>query len=339
MKDVTKALIWAAAGIVVCAGLYAYRTLELGRGDAQPAFLEHLNPGGELLGPEGICFDAHGNLVVADATGHLWNLGQGGSASPFASLLPEDSSGPSRLKRAEGRATGLAPGNGGKLYVTFRDSSGSSLTEIDVAGRRRELSRSFGIAGALITTHDGSGLWIADCRSEGRVLHYNLSASPPLQPDRVISGLSHPDGLALGKNDQILFVVEKYKGTIAEIGLGTGVPQIKRIADLAGSYCLGSLKCMAFDPRDPQRRFLYVAENLRGLITVLDVNSQPARIVKRIRLTVMGGRLCPGGIIIRDGYLYFTDIWTCNPLRLALGIPKWQSHTYRFRITDLASLY
>jgi len=53
----------------------------------------------------------------------------------------------------------------------------------------------------------------------------------------------------------------------------------------------------------------------------------------------MGGRPCPASMTIRDGYLYFTDLWSCSPIRILLGFPKLHNNAYRVRITDLGALY
>jgi hypothetical protein len=53
----------------------------------------------------------------------------------------------------------------------------------------------------------------------------------------------------------------------------------------------------------------------------------------------MGGRPCPSSMTIRDGYLYFTDLWSCSPARLWMNLPKYRQHAYRFRVTDLTSSY
>ena len=99
---------------------------------------------------------------------------------------------------------------------------------------------------------------------------------------------------------------------------------------------MGSLDGLGFDPRDNDRRFLYVAENIRGLITVVDIDSSPSVVVKRIRLAQMGGRPCPASFQILDGNLYFTDLWSASPLRVLAGLPKFRRSAYRFRVTDLS---
>ncbi len=318
-------------------GLYLYRSLELGRMDAQPAFLEPLNPGGELLGPEGICIDRQGNLLVGDARGILWNLGRGGKPVPIASLVPGLRVEALINTTARGRATGIAVDHRGNIFAVFRSAEGSSLTKIETNGNSRVIADSIGAAAALTMTDDDSSIWVADCRPQGRILRYALDGTAPVLPNLTISGLRYPAGVALGKDSRALYVAERDSGSLMEVDLGARQPTAEKIADLSGRLSMGSLASLAFDPRDTDRRFLYAAENLRGMITVVDVATRPPRIFKHLRLTLMGGRICPRGLVIQDGNLYCTDLWTCNPFRLALGFPKWQGRAYRFRVLDPAA--
>ena len=75
------------------------------------------------------------------------------------------------------------------------------------------------------------------------------------------------------------------------------------------------------------------------MFSIVDLQAQPIRVVKQFRLDLMGGRPCPASMVILDGYLYFTDLWSCNPIRILFGIPRWHNHAYRFRVMDLSSIY
>ena len=158
-------------------------------------------------------------------------------------------------------------------------------------------------------------------------------------PDIEVSGLVYPLSIAFGKDEKCLYAAESFSGDIVRVDLAEEPPRVSRILNLKGAFARGSLDGIAFDARDSDRRFLYLAENLRGMVSVIDLQARPPRIVKRLQASLMGGRPCPALLAIRHGYLYFTDLWSCNFFRILLGIPKWHSHAYGFRVTDLASLY
>jgi sugar lactone lactonase YvrE len=339
LRKARKIFSWVIVGAFSVASIFLYRTFQLGRGDAAAARLENLNPSGELLGPEGICLDARGNLLVADTRGLIWDLGRGGTARIHARLIDTQESNAPEFGDALARVGGLAADDSGNLYASLRQSSGSALYRIDPARNADIFARDVGAPGPLALAKDRRSLWLVDGDSNGRLLHFPLAAPAPVKPDLIIHGLRSPSGVALGSEDRTIYASEMYAGTIVEIRLGETKPVVSRISDLKGRLSMGSLKGLAFDPRDQERRILYVAENLRGMFTLLDVKSRPPRIVKRLSLTLMGGRLCPGGMFIQDGYLYLTDLWSCSPLRLALGMPKWQTHAYRFRTLDPAAFY
>ncbi|HYK91332.1 MAG TPA: hypothetical protein VE398_21350, partial [Acidobacteriota bacterium] len=86
MKNTTRYVTFTIAAALLGSGAYFYRTLELGRADAQPAMLDILNPAGEFTGPRGIQFDAAGNIYVGDAQGIVWILDQGGRPHVYAQM-------------------------------------------------------------------------------------------------------------------------------------------------------------------------------------------------------------------------------------------------------------
>lgn len=318
--------------------VFLYRTLQLGRGDAQPAFVENLNPGGEMVGPEGIQFDASGKLYAADAQGIVWNLGRGGTPQIYAELARVQ--GDAGTYAGALHAGGMAFDTQGNLYVACFGFAGGSILRVDAGTQKvRFFARDMGSANFVLIAKDSSHLWVSDYRSRGRLLRYSLAAPLPAQPDQVVEGLEYPNGLASGKDEKTLYTAETYSGNIAVINFEGSPPQLGRIINLKGPFSFGSLDGLAFDPRDRECRFLYVAENSRGMFSVVDLQAQPIRVVKQLRLDLMGGRPCPASMVIRDGYLYFTDLWSCNPVRILLGIPKWHNHAYRFRVMDLSSIY
>jgi len=339
MRKVRIVAGWVVIGALSLGSSFLYRTVQLGRGNAAAARLENLNPAGELLGPEGICLDARGNLLVADARGLIWDLGRGGTARIHARLIGAQEPDAPEFQDASVRVAGLAVDNTGNLYASLQQSSGSAIYRVDAARNVEIFAKDIGASGPIALTIDRRSLWIVDGSSNGRLLRFPLAAPTPAQPDRTIDGLKYPSGIAVGSEDRTIYASEMYAGTIVEIRPGETKPAVRRIADLKGRISLGSLRGLAFDPRDLERRILYVAENLRGMFTLLDVKAQPPRIVKRLSVTLMGGRLCPGGMFIQDGYLYLTDLWSCSPLRLALGMPKWQTHAYRFQTPDPTAFY
>lgn len=327
-------------GVVAIASLYFFRTIELGRSDAKPAHLEILNPTGALAGPGGIRFDSHGTLYAGTSQGLIWVLEAGGNPRIFAQLDQVQSIPGLSLSSDPIMAGGMAFDRAGNLYVAAFDFAGGSVLRIDPDGRTiRFFAVGIGVANSLVVTGDDRHLWVSDCRSRGRLLRYPLGGSTPAQPDQVIPGLSRPSGLALGKDDRSLYAAETLSGDVVRADLTAAQPAPVRIANLKHRLAVGSLNGLAFDPRDPERRFLYVAENLRGLFTVLDLRAQPVRILKRISVAQMGDRPCPAFLVIHDGYLYFTDIWSCNPLRIVLGFPKYHQFVFRFKITDLSMVY
>ena len=326
--------------MVAVASFYFYRTIDLGRADAKPARLEMLNPTGDLAGPEGLQFDAGGKLYAGTSQGLIWTLEPGGKPRIYAELakvqpIPGVSSSASSIL-----AGGMAFDADGNLYVAAFDFAGGSILRVEAgSGRIRFFAHGLGVANSLVITEDHRHLWVSDCRRKGRLLRYSLGGSLPARYDREVGGLSWPNGLALGKNDALLFAAETHSGNIVFIDTATADPSVIRVVNLKGRWAIASLDGLAFDSRDPNRRFLYVAENLRGIFTVIDLMAQPARVIKRISAAQMGGRPCPASIVIRDGYLYFTDIWSCNPPRILLGFPNYHQFVYRFKVTDLTMVY
>ncbi len=339
LKKTTRFLIYAVMTALAACALYLYRTLQLGRGDAQPAFLEILNPAGEMLGPEGIQFDGAGNLYVGDANGFVWVMEQGGSPAVYAEMARVTQMPGSPATSDSPHVGGMAFDAGHNLYAACFGFGGGTILRVDAATKEvRFFARDVGVANSLAITRDGKHLWASDCRSDGRLLRYPLADIPPALPDLAVSGLKHPNGLVFGKDEQILYCAETYSGEIARVDLSGDKPRVERIIDLKRPFAVGSLDGLAFDPRDVRQRFLYVAENMRGMFTVVDVESRPTRVVKTFRLAQMGGRPCPASMVIREGSLYFTDLWSCSPIRILLGMPKWHNHVYRFRVLDLSSI-
>jgi sugar lactone lactonase YvrE len=333
-KTVRLSLMIVAAILALVATLL-FRTLELGRMRASPAPLENLNPAGEYTGPEGLQFDRDGNMFVSDSEGRLWKTEKGGRPAIYLDLrhaqLPDASS---------LHLGGIAFDAAGNLNVAAYGYAGGALIRVDPATRTaRVFASGIGVANFVAATSDGSRLWVSDYRGKGRVLRFAADARPPATPELTVEGLASPNGLAPGRDDRYLFVAETYAGDIARIDLSGKSPKVDRIANLKGTFAVGSLDGLGFDPRDKDRRFLYVAENLRGLITVVDVDSTPALVMKRIRLAQMGGRPCPASVAILDGDLYFTDLWSASPLRILAGFPKLRRSAYRFRVTDLSAIH
>jgi sugar lactone lactonase YvrE len=315
-------------------GVYVYRTIQRGRMDAQAAILENLNPGGEFLGPEGIAFDSSGRLYVGDAGSRVWRLQPGGRPEIHADLTRVEGGPPGPI-----HAGGMAFDGAERLLVCAYGYAGGSVLRVEPGGRVELFARDLGVANYLIVSADQTHLWVSDYRKSGRVLRYDLASAVPARPDLVLDGFDYPNGLAFGRDEATLFAAETYSGRVARVRLGGPGPAIDRLIDLKGEFAAGSLDGLAFDPRDKGRRFLYVAENIRGMFTVVDVEARPARVVKQLALSMMGGRPCPASMTIRDGYLYFTDLWSCSPIRILLGFPKLHNNAYRVRITDLGALY
>jgi hypothetical protein len=341
MRPAKKAqLIIITAGILVSA-LYLYRTLELGRGAAQTVLLlENLNPVREMKGPDGLQIDAGGNIYVGAAPGLIWNLGQGGEPEIYADLSRLQDSAGSTFMNLPDKVGGLVFDEDGNLYCATYDFAGGSVLQVSaIAKDVRIFARDMGSARSLAVSQDGSQLWVSDFRSAGRILRYPLNASLPVQPDLIIDGLAYPGAITFSLNEKTLYVAETYSGNIKRIGLSGDKPSIQQIINLKGSFALGSLTGLGFDPRDEECRFLYVAENIRGIFAIVDLNSNPPHISKCLRLVQMGSRPCPASLIIRDGYLYFTDVWACSPARILIGMPKWHNHAYRFRVNSLANIY
>ncbi len=323
----------AAAATAALCSVYLYRTIQLGRGDAQPVQIENLNPRGEMLGPEGMAFDAQGNLYVGDASGVVWRFERGGPPAVYAHL--------DQLQPPAGiHAGGMVFDAQGNLYVATFGFARGSILRIDPERKVRFFARDIGSANALAVTSDGRHLWASDGSRSGRVLRYPLGGGDPAQPDLAVQGFRYPNGIALGKDEAALFVAETYSGSIVRVDLHeTGAGSPERIIEIKGAFSRGTLDGLAFDPRDQGRRFLYVAENLRGMFTVVDLAARPPGVVRRYSVSLMGGRPCPASTLIRDGYLYFTDPWACSPLRLLAGSPTYHRHTFRFRLLDLSTLY
>jgi sugar lactone lactonase YvrE len=329
---------WVLAAGALAVSIFIYRTLESGRGDAHPVFLENLNPHGEMIGPEGICFDLQGNLYISDTQGIVWSLPPGGQPREFARLDGILKSGGNQVSGPI-RAGGMAFDGQGNLYIAAPGLAGGAIVRVDAGTKAmRIFARGLGVAAGVVTTRDGKYLWASDSRAQGRLLRLPVSDAPSA-PDIEVPGLEYPLGIALGKDEKCLYAAESFSGDIVRVDLAEGPPQVSHILNLKGAFARGSLDGIVFDPRDSDRRFLYLAENLRGMVSVIDLQARPPRIVKRLQASLMGGRPCPAFLTIRDGYLYFTDLWSCNLFRILLGIPKWHTHAYRFRVTDLASLY
>lgn len=342
MKKWLRALLLVLVLALIAFTTYLYRTLQLGRDDAQTAFLENLNPRGEFLGPEGIQFDPAGNLLVGDGQGIVWDLGQGGNPRVYARLAEVTHElGPEYNDAAEKlHAGGMDFDLEGNLYVCVYGFAGGAVLRVDAKTHRvRLFARDLGVANYLVITQNRQHLWVSDYRPRGRLLRFKLGEPIPAEPDRLIEGLVTPNGLALGKDDQVLYAAETDTGNIVRVGIASEPPDLIPMINIRGTFAVGSLDGLAFDPRDKERRFLYVAENLRGMFTVVDLKTQPVRVVKRLRMALMGGRPCPASMVIRDGYLYFTDLWAANPFRIVLGFPKLHTHAFRFPVKDLSTLY
>ncbi len=340
LRKTTRYIIYTVLAALLAGTLYLYRTLELGRGDAQPAILEILNPAGEMVGPEGIRFDSAGNLYLGDSQGIIWQMEQGGSPHVYAQLTKVQPLPGMPAATVPIRVGGIALDARGDLYAACYGYGGGSILFVEAGTKEtRFFAHDIGSAADLILSRDDRYLWVSDNRSPGRLLRYTIGGILPVQPDVIVAGLEHPKGLAFGRDESALYASETYSGNIARIDFATDKPRVEQVIDLAGSFATGSLGGLAFDPRDGERRFLYVAENIRGIFAVVDLRSRPARVMKSYRLALMGGRPCPAFMAVRDGHLYFTDLWTCSPLRILLGIPKWHNHAYRFRVLDLSSLY
>ena len=340
MKPTPRQLLLVFAAVLAIGSLYFYRTTELGRANARPASLEIMNPTGELAGPEGIQFDSHGSLYAGTSQGLVWIVEPGGTPHIYAQLDRVEPIEGVRASSGPILAGGMAFDQSGNLYVAAFDFAGGSILRVEAVTRRvRFFTHGIGVANYLVISGDNHHLWVSDCRRQGRLLRFALGETLPAQPDLVVDGFSYPNGLALGKEDRWLYAAETYSGYIARISLASENPAVERMANLKGRLAIGSLDGLAFDPRDPNRRFLYVAENLRGLFTVLDLQAQSVRVLKQISAAQMGGRPCPASMVIRDGYLYFTDIWSCNPLRIALGFPNYHQFVFRFKVTDLSMIY
>ncbi len=339
MKSSLKEILITAAIIIFVASVYLYRTLDLGRDNAVPAHLEIMNPTGQLAGPEGIRFDDRGNIYAGTSQGLVWTWAAGESPRIYAEL--------GKVQRVPGVDTSgdiLAGGmdfdRDGNLYVAAFGLGGGSILRVDSSTREvRFFAHGLGVVNSIVIAADRHHLWASDYRRRGRILRFSLGGPMPARPDLEVGGLSYPNGIALGKGDADLYAAETYSGNIDRLDLSAGIPVVQHAANLKGRLAVASLDGLAFDPRDPDRRFLYVAENLRGLFTVLDLKAQPPRVLKRISAAQMGGRPCPASLTIHDGFLYFTDIWSCNPLRILLGFPKYHQFVYRFKVTDLAMVY
>jgi sugar lactone lactonase YvrE len=320
----------------VLAAILLYRTVELGRDAAQPMQLEPVNPAGELTGPRGIQFDARGKLYVGDARGRIWTGEPGERLRVYADLgrqAPQPAETPIQVG-------GMAFDPSGALYVCAHDHAGGSILRVSPGGGEvRLFAGGLGVAADVVLTADGSHLWVSDHRRRGRLLRYRLDGPAAGRPDLEAGGLEYPSGLALGAGDATLYAVETYAGRLCRVALGPGTPRVERVLDLKGALATASLDGLAFDPRDRSRRFLYVAENLRGLFTVADLQARPPRVVKQLSLARMGGRPCPASLVIHDGYVYCSDVWACSPIRLLLGMPELRTHAYRFHVSDLAALY
>ncbi len=339
MKSRLKEILITAAIVLSVALIYFYRMIDLGRDDAIPAHLEIMNPTGQLAGPEGIQFDTRGNIYVGTSQGLVWTVAVGETPRIYAQL--------DRVQRLPGvdssggiLAGGMDFDRDGNLFVAAFGFGGGSILRVDAGTREvRFFAHGLGVINSLAITRDGRYLWATDYRRQGHLLRFDLAARLPARPDLEVGGLSYPNGLVLGKDDKLLFTAETYSGNIARLDLTAGNPVVVHVANLKGRLAVASLDGLAFDPRDQERRFLYVAENLRGLFTVLDLRAQPVRVLKRISAAQMGGRPCPASLAIRDGFLYFTDIWSCNPFRILLGFPKYHQFVYRFKVTDLSMVY
>ena len=328
------------AAILSIGSLYFYRTTELGRANARPASLEIMNPTGELAGPEGIQFDALGRLYAGTSQGLVWTLETGGVPRIYAQLDQVEPLQGVKVSSGPIMAGGMAFDQAGNLYVAAFDFAGGSILRVEAGTQKvRFFANDIGVANSLVISADYRHLWVSDYSRQGRLLRFTMGNALPVRPDVEVGGLAHPNGLALGKDDRWLYAAETYSGNIARIDPTAAKPTVERVANLKGRLAVGSLDGLAFDPRDPNRRFLYVAENLRGLFTVLDLDARPVRVLKQVSAAQMGGRPCPASLVIRDGYLYFTDIWSCNPLRIVLGFPNYHQFVYRFKVTDLSMIY
>ncbi len=339
MKSPLKEILISSAIILFVAAIYFFRTIDSGRAGAIPAHLEIMNPSGRLAGPEGIQFDTRGDIYVGTSQGLVWTISEGRVPRIYAELNKVHPI-PGISPSGEIMGGGMAFDRAGNLYVAAFGFGGGSILCVDAGTREvRFFAHGLGVANSLSITDDNRHLWVTDDRRQGRLLRFSLAGPLPARPDLEIRGLSFPNGLVLGKDDRLLYVAETYSGNIARVDPAAARPAAVHVANLKGRLAVASLDGLAFDPRDSDRRFLYVAENLRGLFTVLDLQAQPVRVIKRISAAQMGGRPCPASLAIRAGYLYFTDIWSCNPFRIILGFPKYHQFVYRFKVTDLAMVY
>jgi sugar lactone lactonase YvrE len=294
-----------------------------------------MNPPGKMAGPEGLQFDAAGNLFVGDSNGNIWALGRGGTPEIYAELWKAPSATGGTI-----HAGGMAFDPAGNLYVAAYGFDGGSILKVLPEGREvRTFARGIGIANYLVISADASHIWVSDYRAQGRLLRFSLASPEPAQPDLVVEGFEYPNGLAFGPGEKTLYAAETYSGYVTRVDLASSPARPRRMLNLKGAFAAGSLDGLAFDPRDATQRILFVAENIRGMVTLVDVQSEPARVVRRYRLDQMGGRPCPASMVIRNGYVYFTDLWSCNPIRILLRIPEFHAHAYRFPVLDPSLIF
>src|SRR5262249_53154945 len=150
-----KTAAGAVTSLLLLLGLYVYRSLEDGRGEAQPALLENLNPGGEFVGPEGIAADGEGRIYVGDI-GHVWQLEPGRPPALYADL---GSAGDKIY------AGGMGFDGEGNLYVCAYGFAGGAILKIRAGTRAVEIfARDVGVANYLVLSGDRKRLWVSDYR-------------------------------------------------------------------------------------------------------------------------------------------------------------------------------
>ncbi len=271
-----------------------------------------------MLGPEGLAFDAQGNLYVGDAQATVWKFERGGPPAVYANL---DLLQP---------PAGFMPGawcSTRRATCTWRPSAlraGSILKRRPGEERALLRPRYRGCERARASRRDNRHLWVSDDSRSGRVLRYPLGGPDPAQPDIVVQGLSIPTGSPSGRDDAALFVggdlLRQHRAcrTCAEPAAPPDTVTQHQRGIQQGHAGRAGLR-----PAGPEPAVSVCGgEPARGCSRSIDLAGGAARGGQAL-LGVDDGRAAPAPrpLLIRDGYLYFTDLWACSPLRLLAGRP------------------
>jgi sugar lactone lactonase YvrE len=282
-----------------------------------------------IPGPEGVTLGPDGSIFIGGHDGVIRAISPTGEMREFADLndLPGE-----RDERIG--AVGIAMDAAGNIYAATLDFDGGSVLKIQGpenpdAGQVSLFRNGIGMANFILIDNETSTMYVSDSSMfSGKVFRLDMNNESKLgtaaDPERDVLGkFRYANGLALHPDGQWLYVAETTGGRISKLNLET--KQSTVFAELGG-WTDGLYL-------EPSRRLLFACDNRGGRITAIDLSG---KVVGDVRLTGREGQCAPASLIFIDAdTIVFTDLWRASLFRALLGRPKYHSHAYRLKVSDI----